>query len=150
MRRRYKREVYEERVAIIKEVMPHACIGVDVIVGFPGETEQHFQETYEFLHGLDVSYFHVFTYSERPDTVAIELPDPVPMNIRKDRNQQLRNLSMKKQNFFREQFVGQTRKVLWEGQDKEGMIEGFTDNYLKLRCAYDAEKVNQILPSLID
>ena len=76
---------------------------------------------------MDVSYFHVFTYSERPDTVAIELPNPVPMNIRKDRNQQLRNLSMKKQNFFREQFVGQTRKVLWEGQDKEGMIEGFTE-----------------------
>lgn len=150
MRRRYKHEVYEERVAIIKEVMPHACIGVDVIVGFPGESDAHFKETYDFIHGLDVSYLHVFTYSERPDTVAIELPDVVPMHIRKERNQQLRNLSMKKQNFFREQFVGQTRKVLWEGQDKEGMIEGFTDNYLKLRCAYDPEKVNQILPSLID
>lgn len=150
MRRRYKREVYEERVAIIKEVMPHACIGVDVIVGFPGESDAHFKETYDFIHGLDVSYLHVFTYSERPDTVAVELPDVVPMHIRKERNQQLRNLSMKKQNFFREQFVGQTRKVLWEGQDKEGMIEGFSDNYIKMRAVYDAQKVNQILPSLID
>jgi threonylcarbamoyladenosine tRNA methylthiotransferase MtaB len=144
MRRRYLRELYVERVSQIKKVMPHACIGVDVIVGFPGETDADFQETFDFLHQLDISYLHVFTYSERPNTHAITLPDVVPVAMRKARNQRLRELSIKKQTYFKEQFVGQTRPVLFESENKSGFIEGFTDNYIKVSAPFNAAKINQI------
>jgi threonylcarbamoyladenosine tRNA methylthiotransferase MtaB len=144
MRRRYQRELYVERVAAIKAAMPHACIGVDVIVGFPGETEADFQETYQFLYDLDISYLHVFTYSERPNTLAVELAGVVPVAIRKERNQLLRQLSIKKMNFFREQFIGQQRSVLFESEGKDGNMEGFTDNYLKITMPYNESWCNTI------
>ena len=135
MRRRYRRELYEERVAAIKSLMPHCCIGVDVIVGFPGETEELFRETFEFLHDLDVSYFHVFTYSERANTLAIEMPGAVPMHIRHERNKILRNLSYQKMQYFTEQHHGQQRKVLFENPSN-GMLEGYTDNYIKVKTPH--------------
>ncbi len=145
MRRRYKRELYADRVKLIKELMPHCAIGVDVIVGFPGETDEDFKETYDFLHGLDVSYLHVFTYSERDNTHALTLGPVVPVNGRHERNKSLRNLSYMKLQYFTNQFSGQTRKVLFEHQDKDGMMEGYTDNYLRVVVPFDAEKVNQIV-----
>lgn len=145
MRRRYKRELYADRVKLIKELMPHCAIGVDVIVGFPGETDADFKDTYDFLHGLDVSYLHVFTYSERDHTHALTLGPVVPVNIRHDRNKSLRNLSYMKLQYFTNQFSGQTRKVLFEHQDKDGMMEGYTDNYLRVVVPFDAGKVNQIV-----
>lgn len=145
MRRRYRKELYADRIAHIKELMPHCCIGVDVIVGFPGETEELFQETFEFLHQLDVSYFHVFTYSERNNTLAIEMPDAVPMHIRHERNKILRNLSYQKMQYFTQQQVGAKRKVLFESASKNGMMEGFTDNYIKIKTPYREEWVNEII-----
>lgn len=145
MRRRYQRELYAERVARIKERMPHACIGVDVIVGFPGETEDRFRETFDFLHEIDVSYFHVFTYSERANTLAVDMPDGVPMQQRHERNKILRNLSYKKTQYFEQGQQGSTRKVLFESADKSGMMEGFTDNYIKVRTPYRPEWVNQVI-----
>uniref|UniRef100_UPI0031DC55FF tRNA (N(6)-L-threonylcarbamoyladenosine(37)-C(2))- methylthiotransferase MtaB n=1 Tax=Chitinophaga sp. TaxID=1869181 RepID=UPI0031DC55FF len=132
MRRRYRRELYAEKVALIKQFMPHCSIGVDVIVGFPGETDAHFQETYDFLHGLDVSYFHVFTYSERANTAALEIQPVVPVHVRNERNKILRNLSHKKAQYFAEQHVGETRKVLFEKYHKDGMMEGYSDNYITM------------------
>jgi len=145
MRRRYKRELYADRVQLIKTLMPHCAIGVDVIVGFPGETDEDFKDTYDFLHGLDVSYLHVFTYSERDNTHALTLGPVVPVNIRHDRNKALRNLSYMKLQYFTNQFSGQSRKVLFEHQDKDGMMEGYTDNYLRVVVPFDAGKVNQIV-----
>lgn len=145
MRRRYRRELYAERVAEIKSLMPHSCIGVDVIVGFPGETEAHFTETFEFLHSIDVSYFHVFTYSERANTLATDMPDVVPVSLRQDRNKVLRNLSYQKMQYFTEQQRGSRRSVLFESADKNGMMEGFTDNYIKVKTPYRSEWVNQIV-----
>ncbi len=145
MRRRYRRELYAERVARIKELMPHCCIGVDVIVGFPGETDELFRETFEFLHQLDVSYFHVFTYSERANTLAIDMPDAVPMQTRHERNKILRNLSYQKMQYFTQQQIGATRKVLFESAQKNGMMEGFTDNYIKIKTPYREEWVNEII-----
>jgi threonylcarbamoyladenosine tRNA methylthiotransferase MtaB len=145
MRRRYRKELYADRIAHIKELMPHCCIGVDVIVGFPGETEELFRETFEFLHQLDVSYFHVFTYSERANTLAIEMPDAVPMHIRHERNKILRNLSYQKMQYFTQQQVGAKRKVLFESASKNGMMEGFTDNYIKIKTPYREEWVNEIV-----
>ena len=145
MRRRYKRELYGDRVQLIKTLMPHCAIGVDVIVGFPGETDEDFKDTYDFLHGLDVSYLHVFTYSERDNTHALTLGPVVPVNIRHDRNKALRNLSYMKLQYFTNQFSGQSRKVLFEHQDKDGMMEGYTDNYLRVVVPFDAGKVNQIV-----
>lgn len=144
MRRRYKRELYAERVAQIKSLMPHCAIGVDVIVGFPGEDEEAFKETFDFLHALDVSYLHVFTYSERDNTYALELEPVVPVNIRHERNKTLRNLSYMKMQYFAQQFAGQSRPVLFEGHSKHGMMEGYTDNYIRVHIPYHAEKVNQI------
>lgn len=135
MRRRYRRELYAERVAAIKTLMPHCCIGVDVIVGFPGETEELFRETFEFLHELDVSYFHVFTYSERANTLAVDMPGAVPMHIRHERNKILRNLSYQKMQYFTEQHHGQQRKVLFESPSN-GMLEGYTDNYIKVKTPH--------------
>ena len=125
--------------------MPHAAIGVDVIVGFPGETEEAFRESFDFLHSLEISYLHVFTYSERDDTPALEIQPVIPMQIRHERNKILRNLSYMKMQYFMEQHAGQTRKVLFERQDKQGMIEGFTDNYIKVTTPHRREWVNEIV-----
>ena len=146
MRRRYKRELYSERVKLIKMLMPHCCIGVDVIVGFPGETEEDFKETFEFLHNLDVSYFHVFTYSERDNTLAAAMKPVVPVQVRNQRNKILRNLSYQKMQYFTNQHVGEIRKVLFEHQNKNGMMEGYTDNYIKITTPYKAEWENNIVP----
>ncbi|MCX8018999.1 MAG: tRNA (N(6)-L-threonylcarbamoyladenosine(37)-C(2))-methylthiotransferase MtaB [Chitinophagaceae bacterium] len=145
MRRRYTRELYAERVNYIKSRMPHCAIGVDVIVGFPGETDEAFQETFDFIHGLDISYLHVFTYSERPDTHALTLKPVVPVTIRHERNKMLRNLSYMKMQYFTEQHRGQTRKVLFENENKNGMMEGYTDNYIRVTTPYRKEWANQIL-----
>jgi threonylcarbamoyladenosine tRNA methylthiotransferase MtaB len=145
MRRRYRKELYADRIARIKELMPHCCIGVDVIVGFPGETEALFKETFEFLHALDVSYFHVFTYSERANTLAVEMENAVPMHIRHERNKVLRNLSYQKMQYFTQQQLGAKRKVLFESADKNNMMEGFTDNYIKVKTPYRKEWVNAIV-----
>jgi threonylcarbamoyladenosine tRNA methylthiotransferase MtaB len=145
MRRRYRRELYAERVKLIKTLMPHAAIGVDVIVGFPGETDEDFQETFDFLHELDVTYLHVFTYSERDNTHALTLGPVVPVHVRHERNKTLRNLSYMKQQFFNRQFAGETRKVLFEANEKSGMMEGYTDNYIKVVAPYKQEWVNNIV-----
>jgi threonylcarbamoyladenosine tRNA methylthiotransferase MtaB len=145
MRRRYKRSLYEDRVTYIKKLMPDCCIGVDVIVGFPGETDELFEETFNFLHQLDISYLHVFTYSERDDTHALILDGVVPIQIRHQRNKTLRNLSYKKMQYFTEQYRDTLRPVLFEGHSKDGMMEGYTDNYIKVTIPFDVEKVNRIL-----
>jgi threonylcarbamoyladenosine tRNA methylthiotransferase MtaB len=145
MRRRYKRELYAERVKLIKLLMPHCAIGVDVIVGFPGEDDEAFMETYNFLHQLDVSYLHVFTYSERPNTLAVDMKDVVPVSVRNDRNKQLRNLSFMKMSEHTRKHIGQTRNVLFEGLKKNGLIEGYTDNYIKINTPYRNEWVNQVV-----
>jgi threonylcarbamoyladenosine tRNA methylthiotransferase MtaB len=144
MKRRYLREVYTERVAKIREVMPHACIGVDVIVGFPGETDGHFLETYNFLNELDISYLHVFTYSERDNTEAAEMDGVVPANVRSKRSKMLRGLSVKKRRAFYESQIGTNRTVLFEGENKEGYIHGFTENYVKVKTPWNPELVNTL------
>ena len=149
MRRRYKRELYAERVEMIKSLMPHCAIGVDVIVGFPSESEKHFQETFDFLHSLDVSYLHVFTYSERDNTKALEIRPVVPVHLRHERNKALRNLSYMKMQYFTEQHRGQSRKVLFEGHEKAGMMEGYTDNYIRITTPYRAEWANQIVDWIV-
>ena len=145
MRRRYKRELYADRVALIKKLMPHCSIGADVIVGFPGESEELFRETFDFLHSLDVSYLHVFTYSERANTVALDITPVVPVHTRHERNKSLRNLSYMKQQYFRELHAGQTRKVLFEGHEKNGMMEGYTDNYIRISTPFREEWVNSLV-----
>ncbi len=144
MRRRYRRELYADRVSEIKRLMPHACIGVDVIVGFPGESEELFLDTYRFLNELDVSYFHVFTYSERANTVAASMSDPVNPAERSDRNKMLRILSDKKRRAFYEQHLGTKRPVLFEEEVHKGDINGFTDNYIKIVTPYDPLLVNEV------
>ena len=144
MKRRYMREVYTERVSKIREVMPHACIGVDVIVGFPGETDEHFLETYHFLNELDVSYLHVFTYSERDNTEAALMTNVVPANVRAKRSKMLRGLSVKKRRAFYESQLGTSRTVLFEGENKEGYIHGFTENYVKVKTPWNPELVNTL------
>jgi threonylcarbamoyladenosine tRNA methylthiotransferase MtaB len=145
MRRRYKRELYAERVQLIKSLMPHCAIGVDVIVGFPGETDVHFEETVQFLENIDISYLHVFTYSERDNTKALEIKPVVPINIRHQRNKILRQLSYKKMEAFTQQHIGQQRKVLFEGHVKSGMMEGYTDNYIKITLPLNPDWVNQVI-----
>ncbi len=145
MRRRYKRELYAERIQLIKKLMPHCAIGVDVIVGFPGETDDHFKETFDFLHSLDVSYLHVFTYSERDNTRALEIKPVIPVQVRNERNKTLRNLSYMKLQYFTEQHKNQTRKVLFEAFEKNGMMEGYTDNYLRIQTPYRREWANQLV-----
>lgn len=149
MRRRYRRELYAERVAQIKSLMPHCCIGVDVIVGFPGETEEDFLESYRFIQELDISYLHVFTYSERPNTPAATMPDVVPMQERRRRNEMLTILSDKKRRHFYEQQLGQTRPVLFEKGKKEGFINGFTDNYVKIEAPLDENWINHVTPATL-
>ncbi len=145
MRRRYKRELYADRVHLIKTLMPHCCIGVDVIVGFPSESEEDFKETFNFLHSLDISYLHVFTYSERDNTPALNIKPVVPMQVRHERNKALRNLSYMKMQYFTEQHRGQARKVLFEGHVNNGMMEGYTDNYIRVTTPYRKEWVNEIV-----
>jgi len=146
MKRRYKRELYQDRVAKIKTLMPDCCIGVDVIVGFPGETTEHFTDTYNFINSLDVSYLHVFTYSERDHTEAIALPGKVEMGERKRRNKMLRILSVKKLRRFYEQHLGKEFTVLFEHENKNGVMHGFTDNYIKVSHPFDEALVNKLVP----
>tara|TARA_R110002111_G_scaffold133051_5_gene198787 strand:+ start:1337 stop:2665 length:1329 start_codon:yes stop_codon:yes gene_type:complete len=144
MSRRYLTHLYVDRVKRIREVMPHACIGVDVIVGFPGETEEHFLETYNFLNALDISYLHVFTYSERDNTKAVELQGIVPKKVRNKRSKMLRGLSVKKRRAFYEGQLGSTRTVLYEADNKEGYIHGFTENYVKVKTPWNPNLVNTL------
>ena len=144
MKRRYQRELYTERISKIREVMPNACIGVDVIVGFPGETDAHFLETYHFLNELDISYLHVFTYSERDNTEAATMANVVPMNIRSKRSKMLRGLSVKKRRAFYESQIGTNHTVLFESENKEGYIHGFTENYVKVKTPWNPELVNTL------
>lgn len=144
MRRRYMREVYTERVEKIRNLMPNACIGVDVIVGFPGETDELFLETYHFLNDLDISYLHVFTYSERDNTPAAEMEGVVSSKVRNKRSKMLRGLSVKKRRAFYESQLGTTHTVLFEGENKLGYIHGFTENYVKVKAPWNPELVNTL------
>jgi threonylcarbamoyladenosine tRNA methylthiotransferase MtaB len=150
MKRRYLRDVYEDRVNQINSIMPHACIGVDVIVGFPGETEELFLETYNFLNKLDVSYLHVFTYSERQNTEASTMEGSVPIKVRKKRSKLLRGLSVKKRRSFYEKSIGSNRTVLFEGENKSGYIHGFTENYIRVRHPWDPGLVNTLKKVKLD
>ncbi|MBK7435036.1 MAG: tRNA (N(6)-L-threonylcarbamoyladenosine(37)-C(2))-methylthiotransferase MtaB [Chitinophagaceae bacterium] len=145
MRRRYKKDLYAERVGLIKALMPHCCIGVDVIVGFPGETKDDFNETLRFLTDLDISYLHVFTYSERDHTPATDMKPVVPVSERNERNKVLRNLSYRKMQDFTQKHIGETRKVLFESRNNNGMLEGYTDNYIKITTPWKKEWENKII-----
>lgn len=144
MRRKYLKELYSERVYRIKEKMPHACIGVDVIVGFPDETDEDFLETYNFLNELPISYLHVFTYSERQNTTAVKLDNPVPKEVRSERSKMLHILSEKKKRYFYEQFLGKSFNVLLEAEQHEGFLNGFTENYIKVKVPYESTLENTI------
>jgi len=144
MKRRYTREVFANRVESIKNLMPNACIGVDVIVGFPGETDALFLETYQFLNELNISYLHVFTYSERPNTEAVEMDGVIAKNVRHKRSKMLRGLSAKKRRAFYESQIGNTVEVLFENENKDGFIYGFSDNYVRVKTAYDEKLINSL------
>jgi threonylcarbamoyladenosine tRNA methylthiotransferase MtaB len=144
MRRRYKRELYAERVQQIKTLMPHACIGVDVIVGFPEETEEDFLATYQFLQELPISYLHVFTYSERANTLAATLPNIIPVHVRRERNKMLTILSDKKRHAFYTAHLGETRPVLYEESQTAGKMSGFTDNYIRIETSLDSDLLNRV------
>jgi threonylcarbamoyladenosine tRNA methylthiotransferase MtaB len=146
MRRRYLRELYADRVNVIRKEMPNACIGVDVIVGFPGETEEEFKTGYEFINELDVSYLHVFTYSERANTAAIDMDGSVPMKARNERSKMLRNLSFKKRHKFYENNMGKEEIVLFENDIEHGKMHGFTRNYIRVAANYDPVLINETLP----
>ncbi|GAA0759928.1 tRNA (N(6)-L-threonylcarbamoyladenosine(37)-C(2))-methylthiotransferase MtaB [Psychroflexus lacisalsi] len=153
MRRRYMRELYVDRVESIKRNMPDACIGVDVIVGFPGETDELFLETFNFLNELNISYLHVFTFSERDNTPAAEMLEVVPLKVRKKRSKMLRGLSAKKRRAFYESQLNSTHEVLFEGENKSGYIHGFTENYVKVKTFWNPELVNtknQVILNEID
>jgi threonylcarbamoyladenosine tRNA methylthiotransferase MtaB len=144
MKRRYLKETYTNRVEAIKNKMPNACIGVDVIIGFPGETDELFLETYNYLNELDISYLHVFTYSERPNTEAVEMEGVVPQNVRNKRSKMLRGLSVKKRRAFYESQLGKNFTVLFESENKDGFIYGFTENYIKVKTPWNPELVNTL------
>ena len=144
MKRRYLTDLYTDRVSYIKSLMPHCCIGVDVIVGFPGETEEHFLETYNFLNELDISYLHVFSYSERANTEAAEMDNPIDKGIRHKRRKMLRVLSAKKKRHFYEQQIGSTRDVIFEGENKDGFMYGFTENYVRVKTPFQSSWINTI------
>lgn len=144
MKRRYLTQTYTNRVSKIKALMPNACIGVDAIVGFPGETDELFLETYNYLNELDISYLHVFTYSERPNTEAVDMKGVVPKNVRAKRSKMLRGLSVKKRRAFYESQLGNTLTVLFESENKEGYIHGFTENYVKVKTPWNPELVNTL------
>ncbi len=150
MKRRYRRELYKERVSQIKDLIPHCAIGVDVISGFPSETADDFQDTLEFLESLEISYLHVFTYSEREHTKAVEITPVVPVRERHYRTTILRALSDHKSQFFRLAQLGQNRKVLFESQNRNGLIEGYSDNYIKVAAPYRDDLVNSIVDWVID
>ncbi|HSQ44827.1 MAG TPA: radical SAM protein, partial [Ginsengibacter sp.] len=145
MRRRYRKELYAEKIARIKKLIPDCSIGVDVITGFPGETDEDFNDSLAFLKDLDISYLHVFTYSERANTYALNIKPVVPINVRNNRTKILRNLSYKKLQEFTQKHVGQTRKVLFEGANKSGLMEGYTDNYIKISVPFKNEWTNNII-----
>lgn len=145
MRRRYQKELYQEKTGLIKLLMPHCCIGADVIVGFPGETSKDFDETVNFLTNTDISYLHVFTYSERNNTHAIAIEPVVPIQTRHERSKTLRTLSYTKMNAFTERHIGENRKVLFESENKNGMMEGFTDNYIKITTPFRKEWENEVV-----
>lgn len=145
MRRRYKSDLYRDKIALIKNAMPHCAIGVDVIVGFPGETDEDFLQTYHFLNNIDITYLHVFTYSERDNTLADTLPQVVPVNVRRKRNKMLRTLSEKKQAAFNRNFEGSKRPVLFENENKNGEMTGYTDNYIRVNATYDESMANQVV-----
>lgn len=144
MSRRYLTQLYTNRIESIKEALPNACIGVDVIVGFPGETDEHFLETYNYLNALDISYLHVFTYSERPNTKAAGMDGVVPKNIRAKRSKMLRGLSAKKRRAFYESQIGNELTVLFESENKKGFIHGFTENYVKVKAPWNPELMNTL------
>ena len=144
MSRRYLTQLYTNRIESIKEAMPNACIGVDVIVGFPGETDEDFLETYNYLNALDISYLHVFTYSERPNTKAAGMDGVVPKNIRAKRSKMLRGLSAKKRRAFYESQIGNELTVLFESENKKGFIHGFTENYVKVKAPWNPELMNTL------
>jgi len=150
MRRRYQRELYVDRVAHIKKLMPHCCIGVDVIVGFPGESKEDFMETYQFLNELNISYLHVFTYSERENTLAVEMPGVVPIKDRNERSRMLHILSEKKKRAFYEENIGLETKVLFENDIEEGQMHGFTDNYIRVAAKYDPLLIYDIKKAVIE
>ncbi len=149
MRRRYLRGLYEDRVQQIKSMMPHACIGVDVIVGFPGESDDDFLDTYHFLNELDISYLHVFTYSERDNTPAASMAGSVPMEVRRKRSKLLRSLSVKKRRAFYQEHLGTRQTVLFESENKNGYIHGFTENYIKVKTPWNPELVNSLRPVVL-
>ena len=144
MKRRYLRDTYTNRVHRIKQIMPNACIGVDVIVGFPGETDERFLETYNYLNNLDISYLHVFTYSERPNTEAVLMDGVVPKKVRAKRSKMLRGLSVKKRRAFYKSQLGSSSTVLFESENKEGYIHGFTENYVKVKTPWNPDLVNTL------
>ncbi|MBL6872759.1 MAG: tRNA (N(6)-L-threonylcarbamoyladenosine(37)-C(2))-methylthiotransferase MtaB [Flavobacteriales bacterium] len=144
MKRRYLTDLYTDRVSYIKSLMPHCCIGVDVVVGFPGETEEHFLETYNFLNELDISYLHVFSYSERANTEAAEMDNPVDKGARHKRSKMLRVLSAKKKRYFYEQQIGSKRNVIFEGENKDGFMYGFTENYVRVKTPFQSSWINTI------
>jgi threonylcarbamoyladenosine tRNA methylthiotransferase MtaB len=144
MRRRYTRDLYQSRIETIRKNMPHACIGADIIVGFPGESEEEFMETFDFIHSLDLSYLHVFTYSERASTPAISFDSPVPMSVRRERNERLRILSEKKKRAFYSRYIGAEMEVLFEQGTKKGFLSGYTQNYLKISMPGDEILINTL------
>lgn len=150
MKRKYKREIFAKRVEEIKKHMPHACIAADVIIGFPGESDTHFEDTFSFLESLDVAYMHVFTYSERPGTRAVEFADKVPSKIKRERSRRLHELSDRKKKAFYEQNIGSSRKVLFESDNTNGYMHGFTGNYLKVKTPFKKEFINQIVEVKLD
>src|SRR5690606_17013952 len=145
MRRRYRRELYVDRVTTIKSLMPDCCIGVDVIVGFPGETREDFLETYQFLNDLPISYLHVFTYSERENTIAAQMEGAVPGSSRSERSKMLHILSDKKRRLFYEQQLGKQVRILFESDNKNGLMHGFSSNYIKVEAPYDPLLINEII-----
>jgi threonylcarbamoyladenosine tRNA methylthiotransferase MtaB len=144
MRRRYKKDLYQSRIELIKSLMPHACIGVDVISGFPSESESDFVETYNFIEHLDISYIHAFTYSERNNTLAADMQNAIPVNIREARTNRLRTLSNSKRESFYKKHINTTKNVLWESENKNNLLFGFTENYIKVCTAYDEKLINTI------
>ena len=144
MKRRYLTKLYSDRISKIREIMPDCAVGVDVIVGFPGETDEEFFKTYNYLNELPISYLHVFTYSERENTEAVDMDGVVPVAERKKRNKMLRILSEKKKVAFYQSQLGKTHPVLWEHENKDGMMFGFTENYVRVQKPFDASSVNQI------
>ena len=145
MRRRYMRSLYTERIALINALIPNASIGADVIVGFPGETEEHFMETFNYLHQLNITYLHVFTYSERVNTLAVTMDDTIPMNVRKNRNRMLRNLSLKKQHAFYQSQLGKKLPVLFEVERSGELMYGYSSNYIRVAHPYNESLVNKII-----